>query len=129
MLRIMGPVILVAGAIVDVVNVVAVDVVDVVSVEIVIVVDVDVAPTPVTITPVIRPRGSQDNACPHGEAHPRHISGIGVRVIRIGGRTVDNDRVVGRDVNNFRIRLLNNDDLLVPLYLLGFHGLLLARLQ
>ena len=113
----------VAGAVVDVV--------DIVAVEIVIVVDVDVAAVvPIAITPVVvRPGSSQDDASPHGESHSRHVSRIGIWVIGIGGRAVNNRRIIGRNVNNFRVRLLNDDDLLVAFHRLGFHRLLLARLQ
>lgn len=100
-----------------------------IPVEIVIVVDVDVSTAPIAITPVVRPCGPQDDAGPHRESHPRHVSWIGIRVIRICGRPVNNRRIVGGDVNNFRVRLLNNDDLLASLHRLSFHSLLLAGLQ
>jgi hypothetical protein len=110
--------------------IVAVDVVDVVAIEIVIVVDVDVATVvPIAITPVVvRPRGAHDDPSPHRESHPRHVSRIGVRVIRIDGRPINYRGIIRGNVNNFRVRLLNNDDFLVSLDLLSFYLLLLAGL-
>jgi hypothetical protein len=111
----------------------AVDVaaVDVVSVKIVVVVDVDVAAVvPIAITPVVvRPDTARDDAGAKREPHSRHIPRVGIWVIRIRGRPINHRRVVGRDVNNFRVRLLNHDDLLATLHRLSLHRLFLAGLQ
>src|SRR5206468_7164081 len=68
-------------------------VVDVVSVEIVVVVDVDVAAIPIAVAPpVVRDTRTDQNARSQREPHAGIVSGIGVGIIRVGRRTIDNGR-------------------------------------
>ena len=109
------------------VDVVAVEIV--VTVKIIIVVDGDVPAVPVAIAPVPpspAPRCSQCKSGAPSQSHPRHISWIIVGVIRIGRRSsaIHYDGIIRRDVNDVRIRLLDDDDLLAALDRLGLHFLL-----
>jgi hypothetical protein len=104
----------------------------VVAIEIVVVVDVDIATAPIAIAPVAAPStpsgGAQRNSCSPRQSCSRHIARIGIRVVRILGRrrTVNDLRVVRRDINYVRVSLLNYDHLLAALNCLGLHDLLRA---
>jgi hypothetical protein len=105
----------------------AVDVPVYVFVVIIIVVDVDAAAIPIAIAPVATPRapsgGTQRNSRAPHQSCPRHISGIRVGIIRIGGRRrpIHHSRVIRGHINNVRIRLLNFYYLLAAGNCLGLH--------
>src|SRR3954467_2191237 len=85
-----------------------------VPVKIVVVIDVDITPAPVAIAPpVIRDPGAKDDAGAERQSHPWIIAGITIGIVGIRRRTVDNRRIVGRNINGLWIRLLDNYDLLV----------------
>jgi len=89
-------------------------------------VDVDVAVPPAT-TPApasISPSGSDRySSAERQQSISRRVVD---RRIRIGRRTIDHGRVVGGDVNDLRIGLLNHNHVLA-FDRLAFHFLLLAR--
>jgi hypothetical protein len=109
----------------SIVNVVTVEVI--VPVKVVFVVDVDVAAIPVTIAPVTAPVTAPCDRCPESQSCSGNVTRIIVRVIGITGwrGAIDHRRIVGRDINDFRIGLLDFDDLFPTLGNgLGFHDLL-----
>jgi hypothetical protein len=105
----------------------------VVLIEIVVIVDVDVATAPIAIAPVAAPSapsgGTYCNSRAPRQSCPWHVARIGIRVVRILGlgRTINDRRVVRRDINYVRVSLLNYDHLLAALDCLGLHDLLRAR--
>lgn len=109
----------------------AVDVSIRVSVEVISVVDVDVAVVPIAIPPVTSPCGSRSKSrrAPR-QPHPGVVSGIGIRIVRIGRRrrSVNDLWVVRRNVNYVGLRWLNDDHLLASLEWFLLHGLLRAGL-
>jgi hypothetical protein len=110
----------------------AIDVVDVVLVEIVCVVDGYVAAVvPIAIAPASAPNG-----CTNGHSSaPRqgaacHIPWIGNRWIRVGRLLSVNDcRIVRRNVNRVRSWRLNHNGLAASFHRLSFHFLLCAGFQ
>jgi hypothetical protein len=106
----------------------------VVLIEIIVVVDGDIATAPIAIAPVTAPSapsgGAHRNSRAPSQSCSRHIARIGVRVVRILGRrrTVNDLRVVRRDINYVRVRLLDLDHLLAAGNCLGLHYLLGAGL-
>jgi hypothetical protein len=104
----------------------------VVPVKIIVVVDIDVATVPIAIAPVPAPSapssGTQrDSRSPH-QSRSWHVARIGIGIIRIfnGSRSVHHSRVIRRDVDNLRVRLLNCDHLLAAGNRLGLYHLLRA---
>ena len=85
-----------------------------IAIEVVVDVDVDIAASPTTApTPTTAPRGSHGHTdaegnCTGGNDRSRRWWVVNRR-IWICGRTIDNSRVVRRNVNNLRIRLLDHD--------------------
>jgi hypothetical protein len=113
-----------AGAVVDICVPVAV------PVKIVVVIDVDVAAAPIAVAPpVIRDAGAYKDTGAKGQSHSRVITGIGIGIVGIGRRTVNDRWIVRRNINGLRIRLLNNNDLLVVLDRFSLDRLLLAGLE
>jgi hypothetical protein len=110
MLRVVLPVTSLAS-----VHVIAVEVI--VLIEIIVVVNVDVAVVPIAVAPMTTPGtpcgGTKcDSRAPH-QSGAWIVAGISVGVVRIFGRrcTVNDSRVVRRDVNYVGIGLLNLDHL------------------
>jgi len=100
-------------------------VVDVLPVVKIVPVDVDVAASPTTtITPATAPSRSQGNAGAPRKKHPRDVTRIAIRGIRIGRRPINNDGVVGGDVNHVWLGLFDDNDLLPTFDRLGLHLLL-----
>lgn len=108
MLRAMLETVVVAAA-----DIVAVKVV--VPIKVVVVINIDVAAAvPVAITPPSAGNsGANNHARAPGKSHSGIVTRISVGVIRVSGRTVDNGRVVRRNIDDTRISLLNHDHLLV----------------
>jgi hypothetical protein len=101
----------------------------VVPIEIIVVVDVDVAVAPVTIAPRAAGPSTERKSCrAPRQSHPGVIPRIGVRIIgvRRRRRSVNNLRVVRRDVNYVGLSWLNYDYLLAALDCFGLHCLLRA---
>ena len=111
-----------------------VDVVFVVMVYVFVVyVDVDVIVTPAaTVAPApVSPDCSDRDSNAKGKSRPSHVRSVGWivhRRIRIGGLAVNYGWVVGRDVNHFGVRRLNDDNALA-VHLLSFDRLLLAGFE
>jgi hypothetical protein len=81
-------------------------------------VDVDVAATPAaTPTPASTPCRSQSQTRPKPKTPSGDVTRIIIRIIGIGGWSVDDYWVVGRNVDHLGIGLLNYD------HLLAFGGL------
>jgi hypothetical protein len=100
--------------------------IDIISVEIVVVIDVHVsAAMPVAVTPAPSPSRADGNPGPKSKHSVTRR--IGIR-IWISGCAVNNTGAVLRNINYFRVRWLNDDDLFV-VDRLSFDFLLLARFQ
>jgi hypothetical protein len=141
MLGIVLPVVIPTGSITaNVVDVLSV-IVDVLSVrvvdEIIVIVNCYVVVTFVAPAPmgVIAPSAPPSRSHGHSDAERnRHTGGVVARRwiinwrIGVNGRPVDDDWVVGGNVNYLRVGLFNDYDGLVLNYL-GFYFLLLARFQ
>jgi hypothetical protein len=96
----------------------------IVLVVIVVVVDVDVAVAPAAApTPAAAPSGAQSKSGPERQAHSGDITRIGIWIIGIGGRSVDDHWIVRRNIDDFGIGLLNNDNLLAAFYRFSLHFL------
>jgi hypothetical protein len=110
----------------------SIDVVDVILVEIILVIDVDIAPAmPVAIAPGTTGPGTQRKSrrapC---QSHPWVVTWIGVRVIRISGRSssIYYRRIVGGNIDHVGLSRLNRDDLFAAVDRLGRYLLLRACL-
>jgi hypothetical protein len=104
--------------------------IDVVLVEVVLVIDVDVAVVPIAIAPVAAGPGTQRKSGraprqPHAGVVPR----IGIRIIGVLRRAVNDRRVVRGHVNYLGISRLNDDHLFAAPNCFGLHSLLRACLQ
>jgi hypothetical protein len=103
-----------------------------VPVKTVIYIDVNIiaSPTGVPSPAATTPEGAHRKACTPRNRSARVIAGRRIinRRIWINRRTVNDDRIVARYVDNFRIRLLNNNNLFF-LNHLGFHFHLLTGFQ
>ena len=110
------------------VNVATIDVVNVVPVKIIVVVNVDVAVAPIAIAPVVAPIRAPGQASAQGQTHPGVVTRVIVRIVRVRWRTVDDRRIVGRNVNDLRIGILNYDHILSALYSSCLYFLLRAGL-
>ena len=107
-----------------------IDIVDVVSIEIVVVVNVDVAVAPIAIAPIVCPRCSQYESCAKCQPHPRHVAWIIIGRIRINPRwTINDRRIIRRNIDVLRVGRLNYDSLLPSLHRFSFDSLLLSCLQ
>jgi hypothetical protein len=99
-----------------------------VSVEIVVVVDVYVAAVvPVTIAPIATgPSTKRESRCAPRQPHSGVVSRIAIRVIRVLNRSssVNDRRVVGRNINYVWLSRLNYDRLPAALDRFGLHYLL-----
>jgi hypothetical protein len=65
--------------------------------------------------PSSTPSSPKNQSGPKRQGHSGGVARIRIRIIGIGGRSVDDDWIVGRNIDDFRISLLNDDDLLAPL--------------
>jgi hypothetical protein len=106
-------------------------VVDVRLVEIVYVsvvhVDVDVAVAPsASPAPTATPSRAQSQTRPEPKTPSGDVTRIVIRIIGINGWSVDDYRVVRRNIDHLRIGLLDNDHLLSVLDRLRLHFLLRA---
>ena len=106
---------------------VVLSVADVIAVEVVVVIDVDVpAAIPVAVTPpVVGDPRAKDYPGPQRQSHTGIITRIGIRVVWISRGPVDHRGIVGRNINDARVSLLNHDHLLFTDGL-GFDLLFLA---
>jgi hypothetical protein len=96
---------------------------------IVVVVDVEVAIAPAaTPTPAAAPGCAQRKTSAPCQTHSRVITGIFIRIVRILGLAVHDHRIVGWNVDNLRISLLNNDYLFAA-FCFGLDFLLGAGFQ
>ena len=97
---------------------------------VVVYIDVDAAASPATIVaPTAAPRGTQNESGPKRKPHSRYISWIDIGRIRVCGRTIDDHRIVGGDIDHLGAGLLYDNHLLAAIDDLGFHFLLLGGLQ
>jgi hypothetical protein len=95
------------------------------SVVIVVVVDVHVAVTPSTVVPPTpSPSGSQGNSDPERESAPGNVARVVKRRIRIGWGTKHHRRIVRRNINHLRVRLLDHNHLLTVVKVLRLNDLL-----
>jgi hypothetical protein len=109
-------------------RVAAVDVVNIIPIEIVLVVDRHVSPTvPIAISPVVRPRRSEYDACSKCESHPWCVARIIIRWIGINGWAVNDCRIIRRNIDVLRVGWLNCNDLTASFDRFGFYFLLLGR--
>ena len=93
----------------------------------VVVVDVDVAATPAAApTPTAAPGCSQNKSGPEPETGSPNVSRIIIRIIRIGGLAVDDYGIVGWNIDDLGIGLLNHNCLFTTLNRFAFHDLLRA---
>ena len=106
-----------------------------VAVEIVVYVDGNIIVSPAAaIAPTAMISGSHCHTDTESNGHPGHVSAgwrrwwIDNRRIRINGRTVDDGRIVSRHIDDLRVGLLNDNDLLA-LDNFCFHFLLLSGLK
>jgi hypothetical protein len=111
----------------------AVNVINVVTVEIVVVINIDVAVSPIAIAPGAARPGAKRKSCrAPREAHSGVVSWISIWIIGIRRRTVDHRRIVGRDVRDIGLGIMDDDHLFVAAALsgdtFGLDDLLLSRL-
>ena len=100
-----------------------------VPVKVVVVIDVDVAAAPVAIAPpAIRDARAYEDTSAKGQSHSRIIAGIAVGIVGIDRWTINDCRIVGGNINGFRISLFNNNNVLV-VGRFSLDYLFLARLQ
>src|SRR5215469_1531238 len=99
--------------------------------EIVAVIDVDAAAAPsASVAPATaHPRTHHESETERDERRSRRVVRVVDRRIRVDRRTVDHHRVVRRNVDDLRIRLLDDDHLLATLDGLRLDLLLLIRFQ
>src|SRR4051812_23187735 len=87
---------------------------DVIAVEVVVVIDVDIpAAIPIAVSPpVVGDARTKDYSSPQRQSHAGIITGIGIRVVWISRGPVDHRGIVGRNIHDARVGLLNYDHLL-----------------
>src|SRR5262249_7980717 len=84
---------------------------DLVAVEIIVVVDVDLVVSPAAAAPHAAPEGAHGKA--HSEPDERRahrVVGVVDRRVRVNRWAVNDDRIIGRDIDDVRLRWLDDDD-------------------